>query len=1139
MNLFEQFSYVDAQFEHRITKRHSQWKRLLARDVVKLIVEPAQRANCFVTVQRFKDSISNREPRPKDVDAELEPDLFADHQLHYCGPYFDFDARPDKLGISEEECLSLARADAVLVAKYFQERFGFPDPMIQAWFSGKKGFHVTVRPEMFGIQPHRNLTYILQKIALDLVNHLDLKTLDKSVYSIPRMWRIPNTIHHSTGRFKIELSLHELYTEPVLKLKEMSRNPRVGTSEDYVVTGVPASHIWSLDEYKDIGVEKDAQAWFQEYVEQYEAAKEVKNMRPRKKIERPEGQTSYPVCVKDILDNGPKPGSRGRNRVLLPLVSFLKDAGVEKPDAEETIMGWTDQHFGGDSKQLKERRANGLSVIESVYRSPQYAFSCATMLSNKGTGPEGMIACQGDECPWVKNKHDQMPAQVPTLHLAEATSAAYIGTKVQVAVHVSGIGKSPFGFPSKVQLTCFGKEDENGNKEYCTNCPTAKAQGVKPEATFSACERETLALIGVNDSRKKSTVRGELGIPRLCYANKIEELAKGNIEQVQFIPMVDYTQAYANEEAGRLGARHVVRTGYFVGHGIQANKKYVVEAYPFEHPEDQSVVFLFDKAEAAQTDIDQFKMTPDLYRQLLVFQQGAGQSVEDKMKEIHQDLEINVHRIRGRSDMAYAYDLMYHSVIGFRFQGNDINKGWFELLVVGDSGTGKTTMVERVMQHYGVGEYLAGEEARRTGLVYSSQQIGGNWVVIWGKIPQNDRRLLIIDEFAAIPGEEVGKLTQLRSEGKARGQGVAANYETWARTRLIFLTNPRGGRPMADHNNGVDAVAAIFDEHQDLRRTDLAIAARTDDVPLNVLNMRYDAIKLEHRYTSDVCRNMVMWAWSRDPQHIEFTPGTEDRILHQAEVIGAKYACDVYLADRSDMRIKIARIACAVAARLFSTDSEAKKLFVKPEHVDFACKVLNDAYTKRSMGFDIYASEYQDVNHLSDEKTKILDEGFSVFDGLDNLVARLLKINYFSKAELGEQTSYNKEALDNLWAFFTQNQLVERVTRGYKKSAAFTDYLKRLREQRARGEKFESRSTGQSSRPGSSNGNGHTNGNGSKPHRHPYAPPPPRDMSDRDDEPPLPPEPERVRPRTADFVFDPEEEERWTNKGRTPGEDDN
>src|SRR5690606_30209337 len=153
-------------------------------------------------------------------------------------------------------------------------------------------------------------------------------------------------------------------------------------------------------------------------------------------------------------------------------------------------------------------------------------------------------------------------------------------------------------------------------------------------------------------------------------------------------------------------------------------------------------------------------------------------------------------------------------------------------------------------------------------------QMQGQWVIRWGKIPQNDQRLLVIDEFSGIPKEELEKMTQLRSTGKAVGGGTVQDYETWARTRLIFLTNPADNQGrLAGFNFGIQAINNLFASAADLRRVDLALVAERDEVETTLLNRRWDKSEVPHVYTAHLCQSLVLWAWSRKPNQVKWKIG--------------------------------------------------------------------------------------------------------------------------------------------------------------------------------------------------------------------------------------------------------------------------
>jgi len=1066
MSYWQTYCYVDAHYEHPVKKRFKPWERLPASEVSRRIVAKARSSNCFATIQRFKDATSLLELR-REVDARAkrerssngadreeleraaaaaEADELPDGQMHYCGLFFDFDCDPEREKITQLEAVARSQADCIKLAHWFLEVFELNKAHVQVWFSGCKGFHLLVRPEPFGIKPHMHLTYIIRSAAMELATELKLGTLDQSVYSARRMWRIPNTLHPRTGRYKYELSVDELFGWSVDEVWERSKGPRTDTGEK----ASPNSHVWDEPEYKEISPEELAVEWWNDRYHQIDAYMDLKRLRPRRPIRAPLGAAAdkWPVCIKDILENGPKDGGPNRNRVLLPLAGFMSDAGLGQEEAGQLVNEWTESFYPAP-RQLTQRQANGRSVVEAAY-SGNTSFACRFIRSVAGTGESGRVACIGEtDCPWIADPDDQQPMEVPLIHLSEASKGCYVGTQVRTAIHVAAKATRRYELPVKGWIECAPDPEA----KICANCPNNSNDGANGQLEYSlnAEDRHVLNMINVTDNIRKGALKSRCGIPVKCYRNTIHISESSNVEELQIIPMVDYAQAYmeqpdSDDDPNHRHLEHVVEVGYHMGHGIEANKKYIIEATVLGHPKDQRVCFLFDKSEPAQNDIDQFRMTDELRRKLVIFQPSKEQTVSQKLQEIHRDLTCNVHQIGGRFELSIAVDLCYHSVIGFTFASKFIHKGWFELLVVGDTGTGKTTMIERMMQHYGLGELIAGEDSKRTGLVYASIQVQGQWLLRWGKIPQNDRRLLIIDEFAGIPPEEIGKMTQLRSEGKARGGGVNSDHETWARTRLIFLTNPRQNRgSLGPYNYGIQAVKDIFGEEQDLRRVDLAVTAEKEEVASEFIHKRWDRVDLPHRYTADLCRNLVLWAWSREPHHIKWATDAEDEVIKWAERLGDTYECDLPLAERADLRFKIARISAAVAARLFSTDKDAKNLYVKAIHVEFAAQFMDRLYRKGSMSYFEYARKFKQDNHFTEEKKVLIRETLETFgDEHDSVVSTLLDVDLLTKPLFADMVNLENDELKRLWKFLVKQRLLRKTTKGYRKTGAFTKFIKAM-----------------------------------------------------------------------------------------------
>jgi len=1061
------YIYVDGTYGlAKVPGRFTVWHRYKISDIRSRIVVPSGNVQCFTTVQRFKDAVSTLEAERKAAQEAAQEvsrgsvptpshEDFAESQMHYNGVFFDFDCKPkeDESGDQEERLMRSVRsslADARKVVSWFMT-LGVKQSHIQCWYSGQKGFHVIVRPEVFGITPHRHLTAIVKMAVLQLADYLDIPTLDRSVYSRARQWRIPNSSHAGSNLFKYELTCRELLDWDAKAIRTRAKEPRTDFPSE---EALPVSHVWSPHEYSNIEPLDEAVTWWRQFHDLYEVRLDMDRLRPRAKISRPlTGDSDFPVCMKDMLENGMKPTGPNRNKVILPMVGFMVDAGIDKQEANHLMANWTKKHFPNPT-ELPGRLLNAASVVNTGYAGSLH-FSCRMIRANGGKTGEEKVACVGaDKCSWIKNVSDQDPAEVPTVHLSDASRGCYLGTKVRTPVQVAAKATAPFGIPLRGKVTC-GVD----NGKYCDDCALGKngANG-KLQFVFSAEDAKVLELIGVNNNEKTSHVRSFCRIQPKCFKNRITYDEQTNLEEVQLIPMVDYAQIYmeeqtsvrpdapAEEEGSTTKAvKHVVQRAFFMGHGLQPNRKYMVEASVFNFPKDQRVCLLFDKAEPAQNDVDQFVMTADHYESLKLFRPREGQSVEDKLQEIHADLTANVHQIGGRMDLSIAVDLCYHSVIGFKLDGKWVRKGWWELLVVGDTGTGKSTMIDRMIQHYGLGEMTAGEGASRTGLLFALVQINSQWTVQWGKIPQNDRRLLVIDEFSGIPMEEVQKLTQVRSDGRAIAQGTGVGHETWARTRMIFLSNPREGQgQLSDYNSGIRAVMKMFKEGSDLRRVDLAVVAEKSEVSSEMINRRWTSSALKHNYTADLCHSLLLWVWSREPHHVEFSEEAEERIAFHAREMGEVYDCDVPLAYKSDLRLKIARIAASVAARLFSTDKDARKVLVTIEHVNFAADFMDWNYRKPAMAYFEYARKHKDVNNLTDERRSAIKKMLMSFDEAEVVIDLLNQADFITKPTLTDILNLPKDDMDRLWRFLNQKGLIYRHHKIWRKSQAFNAYLKEL-----------------------------------------------------------------------------------------------
>jgi hypothetical protein len=211
--------------------------------------------------------------------------------------------------------------------------------------------------------------------------------------------------------------------------------------------------------------------------------------------------------------------------------------------------------------------------------------------------------------------------------------------------------------------------------------------------------------------------------------------------------------------------------------------------------------------------------------------------------------------------------------------------------------------------------------------------------------------LVILDEVSGMQDKNIiEQMSAVRSSGKAQVSKIVSQ-ETFARTRTIWISNPVDGRPIQATNNGaIDAIQKLITNPEDIARFDLAIVAAQLDVESSVINSASPP-RAPHLATRELSSALVTWAWSRRPDQIHWGKGVERHVLTRAEEVGARYIADPPLVQPENIRIKLARLSVAVAARLFSHDGTGEGVVVLREHVDAAVALLDLVYGKRWFGY--------------------------------------------------------------------------------------------------------------------------------------------------------------------------------------------
>lgn len=412
----------------------------------------------------------------------------------------------------------------------------------------------------------------------------------------------------------------------------------------------------------------------------------------------------------------------------------------------------------------------------------------------------------------------------------------------------------------------------------------------------------------------------------------------------------------------------------------------------------------------------------------------AAMPIYRKLDAIYRDLEDNVLRIFGRRDVIFAIDLSYHSALQFIFNGRLIPRGWIEVLIPGDAGTGKSTIAECLLNHYRCGELRLGEAVSVAGLIGGIDRSGDRSIMRWGILPRCDGKLLILDEAHALHPEVLGALTGVRSSGIAEVTKIV-QMRTHARVRKVWICNPTGRNAnILSYGNGILVVPSVIDRAEDIRRFDLAVIAADGDVPKKLINEASMRECVPHRYTSPLCARLIRWTWSRGPSQVYITSAAVSVARELGDEAAAQYTAEIPLLLDAEAALKLMRMAVAIAARTFSTTPNRQAILVDYPHVWAAKQFLDYVYAKQSCRFRQHsASRLTDVAEIRGRMMR-----------LGRKFLRVLHEHSAVGKGLFEDLFERKQHAHDMYRFLLLNGALEKKGRTTRKTNDFIDLLNQV-----------------------------------------------------------------------------------------------
>lgn len=522
--------------------------------------------------------------------------------------------------------------------------------------------------------------------------------------------------------------------------------------------------------------------------------------------------------------------------------------------------------------------------------------------------------------------------------LLESMSEENQNKTLELMVSIAGKQQEPYTAPKLITATC-----DMSKGAACNMCPVSARNGEKT-VELRQDDEQLFRFVDSTEDRRRKLLREIVGA-RCSDRVEFEVPEDFHIEELLVQPSIDDRKDDESQTPQK-------RTIFSVStHKSNVNEKRRIVGKNTPDPKTGKLKFMAWRSDPVELDIDKFRLTDeDRERLTLAFAPDVGQSPLDKCLEIATDMAENVTHIYGRDILHVAYDLVWHSVLSFKVHDLAVEKGWLEMMVVGDTRTGKSDIAKGLISHYSSGAMLSCEGMSFPGIVGGVQQVDNRWHMTWGAVPMNDRRLVVLDEVSGLRDKNViEQMSSIRSSGIAQITKIQSE-QTSARTRLIWITNPADGSMLADNPDlGLAALKSVVPNNEDIARFDFVAAAQKGEVDDSVINSSFSESH-NPSYLAKDCERLIKWVWSLGRDQVYVSKEAATAAISAATDLGERYISDPPLIQSENVRYKVLRIAAAIAARTFSCDKRGR-LHVKRIHIEDAVRFLDMVYGQEAIGY--------------------------------------------------------------------------------------------------------------------------------------------------------------------------------------------
>ncbi|MEO0132631.1 MAG: CHC2 zinc finger domain-containing protein [candidate division WOR-3 bacterium] len=587
---------------------------------------------------------------------------------------------------------------------------------------------------------------------------------------------------------------------------------------------------------------------------------------------------------------------------------------------------------------------------------------------------------------------------LPYLSVSQLPSVANIDKEFRVDYNVTAKNVNVYVVPLRYTINCPMGFD------FCEKCIMSTFGGSYEDKLKN---EDIPVLVGYSNEVLKRIIRARYNIPTKCFAWRLIPVENKIVTMTKVSNIIDEKQL---TEAINMFPLDILLDEDV----IEANRQYTSRVILTKSNKTSELVGIAFGASPIQQFM-QYELLPSMYD----FQPKNGQSIYEKYMEIVEDLEYIVN-VNERRELIMAMDLVYHSVLEIKFDRRQF-KGYIDALVIGDTRTGKTSVAKGLSDFYKLGEIIDGSNTTVAGLIGGilSRETEG-FFISWGVLPQNDRKLVIIDEADELSEDVIERLSYVRGTGIAELVKIYKNKVN-ARVRLIMITNPMKGMKMSDYTYPILAITDFAKSKQDIARFDYCLTVMGDVSTIKVPDRTI-------KHDIDAYYNLVRYAWNISASDILYAFDF-DALIEVCNDISKRYTSDIPLIEKNSLYEKVLRIATAVAVRLFNYDEKIGKIVVSKEHLQFVVEFFDTIYKKETNGYYSYSQHV--LSEMSSYDIADIISSFSLVKNPRTFFDKIKFYTAFTKTDMQELLAVNRDELDEVIQCLIRNNLIRRLHSGY------------------------------------------------------------------------------------------------------------